>query len=116
MEVDTSIHISVKVEGSCVTRNGTSSVGLMSAKELSDHKKVSVGFVSKRLNRVLHAGCAIRAADLDEFCVKWLEARGHTLKGGGAQAVHNERKVVNCLETAIDYLEEAREAIRGPLQ
>ena len=70
--------IDLAIEGECVTRNGVSRVSRMVIKDEGDGT-VSLGFVSEKLKRVLHAGAHIGAADFDGVCLEWLSMRGWTL-------------------------------------
>lgn len=75
------IEIDIAVHGTCVTRNGESPIGRMTACVL-EGGQVDVRFVSERLRRRLHAGARIGAGDLDIFCEAWLRVRGHPLNAG----------------------------------
>lgn len=70
-------YVDVPASGECVTRNGTYRIAKMTASE--EDGKVTIGFVSGRLKRSLHAGATIAPSELDVFCRTWLKARAHAL-------------------------------------
>jgi len=82
----TTILVDIPVQGRCVTRNGESIVCRMTAEVLTTEESsaVSIGFVSNKLHRSLHAGATLTVKSVDDFCESWLKSRskkGHTLNG-----------------------------------
>lgn len=108
--------VDIPVEGKCVTRNGESDICRMTAELLttSESSVASIGFVSQKLHRALHAGATITVTDLDKFCITWLNRRGfynHALNGIPDKGDENENENGKDKDTVLELLKSAEAMI-----
>jgi hypothetical protein len=99
------INVEVKIkDGTAVTMNGESPIGLMMASNTEN--KVHISFVSKKLKRALHSGAVIDIGEMDSFCRAWIKARE------GTSSVSPEEIAIAALNKAESEIRLAKESIR----
>jgi len=67
--------IEAKTKGKCITRNGEFKIEAIRVDLNTIKGTASIGFVSSKLHRDLHAGATISAASMDQLALEWVKKR-----------------------------------------
>lgn len=94
--------IESKTKGKCITRNGEFKIEAIRVEFNPTSSTASIGFVSSKLHRNLHAGATITAEAMDKLALEWLKNRFPlTYAKHGADAIED---ALNKVDQAVGWV------------